>query len=313
MRHRLSQLMDVARDNDRLFDKTRRLILDLLDAGSLEEVVMAVEDSLRQDFQVPFVSLILFGDNAAPVGRWVRQRGAAGHRRPAGGGKTVSGSLREHELDFLFGEEQRKQSAPPPWRPSVPGLHGVLAIGSRDPQHYKSSVGTLFLSYIAEVLGRVCHASPRPCARYADGTPTGGLLRTPAQRAPGVGAHPAGLPSRPGKGHGLLQTEHWQLGGAADPAAAPADRPPAPPGQSSRSLARLLSAVRGLYRYLNREGLCQHDPATGLAPPRRRRLPKVLDTDRACNCSMAAWTTSSPGAIRRSSNCSTPPACACRS
>ena len=35
MRHRLSQLMDVARDNDRLFDKTRRLVLDLLDAASL--------------------------------------------------------------------------------------------------------------------------------------------------------------------------------------------------------------------------------------------------------------------------------------
>ncbi|MNN47051.1 hypothetical protein D3C81_1614550 [compost metagenome] len=35
------------------------------------------------------------------------------------------------------------------------GLHGVLAIGSRDPQHYKSSVGTLFLSYIADVLGRI--------------------------------------------------------------------------------------------------------------------------------------------------------------
>ncbi|MGK0159046.1 tyrosine recombinase XerC [Pseudomonas mosselii] len=53
-------------------------------------------------------------------------------------------------------------------------------------------------------------------------------------------------------------------------------------GQSSRSLARLLSAVRGLYRYLNREGHCQHDPANGLAPPKsERRLPKVLDTDRA--------------------------------
>jgi uncharacterized protein YigA (DUF484 family) len=34
-------------------------------------------------------------------------------------------------------------------------LHGVLAIGSRDPQHYKSSVGTLFLSYIADVLSRL--------------------------------------------------------------------------------------------------------------------------------------------------------------
>jgi len=53
-------------------------------------------------------------------------------------------------------------------------------------------------------------------------------------------------------------------------------------GQSSRSLARLLSATRGLYRYLNREGLCSHDPANGLAPPKgERRLPKTLDTDRA--------------------------------
>ena len=53
-------------------------------------------------------------------------------------------------------------------------------------------------------------------------------------------------------------------------------------GQSSRSLARLLSSVHGFYRYLIREGLCQHDPANGLSPPKgERRLPKVLDTDRA--------------------------------
>ncbi|MEG5264985.1 tyrosine recombinase XerC [Pseudomonas sp. JDS28PS106] len=52
-------------------------------------------------------------------------------------------------------------------------------------------------------------------------------------------------------------------------------------GQSSRSLARLLSAVRGLYQYLNREGICEHDPANGLSPPKgERRLPKTLDTDR---------------------------------
>lgn len=53
-------------------------------------------------------------------------------------------------------------------------------------------------------------------------------------------------------------------------------------GQSARSLARLLSAVRGLYRYLNREDLCQHNPAIGVTAPKgERRLPKVLDTDRA--------------------------------
>jgi integrase/recombinase XerC len=52
-------------------------------------------------------------------------------------------------------------------------------------------------------------------------------------------------------------------------------------GKSSRSLARLLSAVRGFYQYLNREGICEHDPATGLSPPKgEKRLPKTLDADR---------------------------------
>ncbi|MEQ7918977.1 tyrosine recombinase XerC [Xanthomonas sp. WHRI 1810A] len=52
-------------------------------------------------------------------------------------------------------------------------------------------------------------------------------------------------------------------------------------GQSSRSLARLLSAVRGFYQYLHREGVCEHDPADGLSPPKgERRLPKTLDADR---------------------------------
>lgn len=155
MRHRLSQLMDVARDNDRLFEKTRRLILALMDAGSLEEVVMSVEDSLRQDFQVPFVSLILFSETATAVGRSV----TLGEAQAAvggllGEGKSLAGTLRDHELDFLFGEEQRKQVGSTALVPLANG-QGLLAIASRDPQHYKSSVGTLFLSYIGEVLSRV--------------------------------------------------------------------------------------------------------------------------------------------------------------
>ncbi|MFI8380783.1 DUF484 family protein [Pseudomonas sp. NPDC079086] len=157
MRHRLSQLMDVARDNDRLFDKTRRLVLDLLDASSLEEVVSCVEDSLRREFQVPFVSLILFSEAPLPVGRSVSS--AEAHQAIGGllaGGKTICGVLREHELNFLFGSEDGAQvGSAAVVSISYQGLHGVLAIGSADPQNYKSSLGTLFLGYIAEVLARV--------------------------------------------------------------------------------------------------------------------------------------------------------------
>ena len=53
-------------------------------------------------------------------------------------------------------------------------------------------------------------------------------------------------------------------------------------GQSGRSLARLLSSLRGLYRYLNQEGRCAHDPAAGISAPKgEKRLPRLLDTDRA--------------------------------
>lgn len=164
MRHRLSQLMDVARDNDRLFDKTRRLVLDLLDANTLEEVVGAIEDSLRHEFQVPFVSLILFSDSTLPVGRSVSS--AEAHQAIGGllvAGKTICGVLRAHELEFLFGaEEGTKVGSAAVASLNHQGQHGLLAIGSPDPQHYKSSLGTLFLSYIAEVLARVLprHATP---------------------------------------------------------------------------------------------------------------------------------------------------------
>ena len=119
---------------------------------------------LRQDFKVPFVSLILFGENPAPVGRWVSVGDA---QQAIGGlicgGKTVSGNLRDHELAFLFGEAQRQDvGSSAVATVENQGLHGVLAIGSRDPHHYKSTVGTLFLGYIAEVLGRVIPRVTQP-------------------------------------------------------------------------------------------------------------------------------------------------------
>lgn len=51
-------------------------------------------------------------------------------------------------------------------------------------------------------------------------------------------------------------------------------------GLSARSLQRRLSAVRGLYRYLQREGHAKTDPAADIsAPKQRRRLPRTLDVD----------------------------------
>ena len=51
-------------------------------------------------------------------------------------------------------------------------------------------------------------------------------------------------------------------------------------GLAPRSLQRALAAVRGLYRYLQREGQADFDPAADIrAPKQRRRLPDTLDVD----------------------------------
>jgi integrase/recombinase XerC len=51
-------------------------------------------------------------------------------------------------------------------------------------------------------------------------------------------------------------------------------------GLGGKSLQRLLSAIRGLFRWLLREGLAEHNPATPVrAPKSPRHLPATLDAD----------------------------------
>ncbi len=54
-------------------------------------------------------------------------------------------------------------------------------------------------------------------------------------------------------------------------------------GLAPKSLQRLLSSCRSLFRQLNREGELDGDPLLGVRGPKvRRKLPQVLDVDEAC-------------------------------
>ena len=53
-------------------------------------------------------------------------------------------------------------------------------------------------------------------------------------------------------------------------------------GLSGRSIARVLSAVRSFYRYLQRENLARHNPALDVSAPKApKRLPRTLTADQA--------------------------------
>ena len=157
MRHRLKALTDNARDNDKLFEKTRRLILSLLEAESLEAVNLVFGEAMATEFGVDYSSMILFGNYGDAVGD-CRVESAADARKEIGpllkSGKPVCGALRNEELSYLFPRSGNVGSAA-----MIPldgeAKLGLIAVGSADANVYNNTVGTLFLSHIADVLMRL--------------------------------------------------------------------------------------------------------------------------------------------------------------
>lgn len=159
MRHRLSKLLDNARDNDKLFDKTKRLVLSLLEGQDMGDIIDALHYSFDKDFNIHFTSVILFGNPEKVPSSQAHVVSIAEAREHVGpllkNSRAVCGTLGSKEMEFIFGEHASEIGSVA----TVPLIHGsvfgLLSIGNRDPQYYRSSMGTLFLSYIAEVLNRL--------------------------------------------------------------------------------------------------------------------------------------------------------------
>lgn len=160
MRQRLNGVLDSAKINDKLFEKTKRLILTLLETGNKADVLDAVSTSLDTDFQVEFHSLILFDDQPLKPGsahtRIVSQDEANRHVGTLlRNNRAICGILGSEELAFLFGGDANRVGSVAAVPLTQGNAFGILAIGNSDPNFYRSSMGTLFLSYIAEVLSRI--------------------------------------------------------------------------------------------------------------------------------------------------------------
>src|SRR6187431_446716 len=82
-----------------------------------------------------------------------------------------------------------------------------------------------------------------------------------------------------------------------------AERASAQPQPAASSIARLQSSVRGLHRFLAREGIETEDPSARLRPPKLpRRLPKALtieQVEQLLDASGPAPAEASPGDVIR--------------
>jgi uncharacterized protein len=157
LHERLGHLLSVARDNDQLFEKMRGLVLAIMEARSLADMAAVLERELKARFQSEFVSLLVFDVDGHHGSAQTVTVAEAQAQVPAlvKGKQAVAGHLRSEELTFLFGHEgeQVKSSAVIPLQAERP--LGLLAIGSSNADHFRTSMDTLFISFVGEVLSRM--------------------------------------------------------------------------------------------------------------------------------------------------------------
>ncbi|PCM43164.1 DUF484 family protein [Marinobacter sp. ANT_B65] len=178
LRHELVELVSIARHNDRLFEKSKRLLMQVIEARNLIDMASTIDDSIRGDFGLDAASVILFTDVEVPGSA----QGALHIVSPAeaqsrlgnllDGSRAVCGQFRESEREFLFPDrdEPIASVALVPLRSD--GLVGVFAVGSCEPGYFDQSMGSLFLSYISDTLSRLL---PPMVQRYTTVAPVTGL------------------------------------------------------------------------------------------------------------------------------------------
>ncbi len=158
LKSKLNELITIAHENDAHFEKSKRLLLNLLEVKSLDEIEMVVNEAFKNDQNIDFSSILLFGKPGDYPVSDIKIIAMEEAREQLGGildhTRAVCGQFKEEERACLFPNQDDVGSA------AVIPLRngetlGLFCLGSRNEQHFDSSMGSLFLSYISDFISRI--------------------------------------------------------------------------------------------------------------------------------------------------------------
>lgn len=159
LEERLSELLRTARDNERVGARLLALGRGLLEADSLDAVLATVRDTLLNEFAADEVAIRLIDTEDGSRARQAPERFA----RPGDPaieafnevlrrGEPVCGEVTGQQQEALFGDraEGIASCALVPLRAGR--ALGVIGLGSGDPAHFGTGMGTLFLGQLGELV-----------------------------------------------------------------------------------------------------------------------------------------------------------------
>lgn len=155
LNHKLDELVQIARQNDQLFQRMHQLTLALFASPTLDDAIDSLEKVLYDDFLADFVVLRLIkpGNNARFPDLLVdpSDKRLTSFKKVMNNQQPVCGKIKLSQSIFLFGAnaDEVKSGVIIPLQSA--NLSGLLAIGSRDQQRFQPDLGHLFLNNIGEL------------------------------------------------------------------------------------------------------------------------------------------------------------------
>lgn len=159
IRKQLKEFVENAERNKEIFDKSRKLILSMMAAKRSSEFFAALEKGLKRDFRCKVNSLVVFGETKQ-INHFTSRLPSESARKYVGPlmqrRAPTLGTLRSRERDFLFKDQSKKvKSAAVLIIKDKNKYLGILAIGSSDSEYFTPDMDDLFISFIAETLGKL--------------------------------------------------------------------------------------------------------------------------------------------------------------
>ncbi|TAN48358.1 MAG: DUF484 family protein [Methylococcaceae bacterium] len=157
LQRQMDELLDIARDNDKLFQRLHQFTLAMLDADDFAGALASLDHILHQCFEADFVAVRLFMGNSiddphVPSGIFLAPDAATPYADTLARQKPLFGALDETQRRLLFGTDADQVAS----CAVIPLLHsnrqGLLGIGSRNAQRYHPAMDGLVLGRLGEIV-----------------------------------------------------------------------------------------------------------------------------------------------------------------
>ena len=149
LNYKLTQLISIAKQNEKIYRAYADLNLRLLTCDTMADILLALQETLQEELGLATVEFKSFkGPNALPE----LQRRLFLEKRFKDS-PYFFGRLSEHERQLMFGSQVAESAA----LILLGNLRdaGILAVGSRNAEHFTPDMDTLLLNQLREVLNYI--------------------------------------------------------------------------------------------------------------------------------------------------------------